>query len=135
MTEMKEKIYPTLPTIRENPSAPDIELNEMGNDQGHIYRLKVITDIQKFLETEISNRDAFSKKYFRVARIVSNIDNVLIGITICAGGAGAVMLATGVGAPIALGLEIGGVATGAISLIGNIAVNKTTIKAEKTFKN
>ena len=22
MTEMKEKIYPTLPTIRENPSAP-----------------------------------------------------------------------------------------------------------------
>ena len=23
---MKEKIYPTLPTIRESPSAPDIEL-------------------------------------------------------------------------------------------------------------
>ena len=28
MTEMKEKIYPTLPTIRESPSAPDIELTE-----------------------------------------------------------------------------------------------------------
>ena len=35
MTEIKEKIYPTLPNIRENPSAPAIELNEMGNDQGH----------------------------------------------------------------------------------------------------
>ena len=134
MTEMKDKIYPILPTIREDPSAPDIELTEMGNDQGHTYRLKVITDIQKFLETEINNRDVFSKKYFRVARIVSNIDNVLIGITICAEGAGAVLLATGVGSPIALGLGISGAATGAISLLGNIAVKKTTIKAEKHLK-
>ena len=90
MTQMKEKIYPTLPTIRESPSAPDIELTEMEKDQGHAYRLNVITDVQKFLETEISKRDAFSKKYFRVARIVSNMDSVLIGITICAEGAGAV---------------------------------------------
>ena len=134
MTEMKEKIYPTLPTIRKDPSAPDIELTEMGNDQGHTYRLKVITDIQKFLETEISKRDAFSKKYFRVARIVSNIDSVLIGITICAEGAGAVLLATSEGSPIALGLGISGAATGAISLLDNIAVKKTTIKAEKHLK-
>ena len=134
MTEMKDKIYPILPTIREDPSAPDIERTEMGNDQGHTYRLKVITDIQKFLETEINNRDAFSKKYFRIARIVSNIDNVLIGITICAEGAGAVLLATGVGSPIALGLGISGAATGAFSLLGNIAVKKTTIKAEKHLK-
>ena len=134
MTEMKDKIYPILSTIREDPSAPDIELTEMGNDLGHTYRLKVITDIQKFLETEISNRDAFSKKYFRVARIVSNIESVLIGITICAESAGAVLLATGVGSPIALGLGISGAATGAISLFGNIAVKKTTIKAEKHLK-
>ena len=131
---MKDKIYPILSTIREDLSAPDIELTEMGNDQGHTYRLKVITDIQKFLETEISKRDAFSKKYFRVARIVSNIDSVLIGITICAEGAGAVLLATGIGSPIALGLGISGAATGAISLLGNVAVKKTTIKAEKHLK-
>ena len=134
MTEMKDKIYPKLPSIREDPSAPDIDLTEMGNDQGHTYRLRVITDIQEFLETEISKREAFSKKYFRVARIVSNIDSVLIGITICAEGAGAVLLATGVASPIALGLGISGAATGAISLLGNIAVKKTTIKAEKHLK-
>ena len=131
---MKEKIYPTLPTIRESPTAPAIELAEMGNDQGHTYRLKVISDKQKFLEDEISKREAFSKKYFRVARIVSNIDSVLIGITICAEGAGAVLLATGIGAPIALGLGISGATTGAISLFGNIAVRKTTLKAEKHLK-
>ena len=134
MTEMKEKIYPTLPNIRESPSAPAIELNEIENDQGHSHRLKVITDAQKFLEEEISERESFSKKYFRVAKYVSVVDSVLIGITVCAEGVGAVLLATGVAAPIALGLGISGVATGAISLFGNIAVRKTTIKAEKHLK-
>ena len=101
MTEMKEKIYSTLPDIRESPSAPAIELKNL-NDKGHLYRLSVITDVQKFLE-EISKREAFSKKYFRVAKYVSVVDSVLIGITVCAEGAGAVLLATGVAAPIALG--------------------------------
>ena len=61
-------------------------------------------------------------------------DNVLIGITVCVEGVGAVLLSTGVGAPFAVGLGIGGAATGAISLIGNIVVKKTTIKAEKHLK-
>ena len=133
MTEMKEKIYPTLPNIREDPSAPNI-VNGGLDDQGHSYRLKVITDVQKFLEEEINKRDAFSKKYFRVVRIINIADNVLIGVTVCAEGAGAVILSTGVGAPLAVALGISGAATGAISLIGNIVVKKTTTKAEKHLK-
>ena len=69
-----------------------------------------------------------------MAKYVNVVDSVLIGITVCAEGAGAVLLATGVAAPIALGLGISGVATGAISLFGNIAVRKTTIRAEKHLK-
>ena len=130
---MKEKIYPTLPDIRKSPSAPAIELKNL-NDKSHSYRLMVITDVHNFLEEEISKREAFSKKYFRVAKYVSVVDSVLIGITVCAEGAGAVLLTTGVAAPIALGLGISGVATGAISLFGNIAVRKTTIRAEKHLK-
>ena len=133
MTEIKEKIYPTLLTIRENPSASAIAFSEMGNDQGHSHRLKFISDVQKFLEEEISKREAFSKKYFRVAKYVSVVDSVLIGVTVCAEAAGAVLLATGVASPIALGLGISGVATGAISF-GNVAVRKTTIRAEKHLK-
>ena len=133
MTEMKEKIYPSLPDIRESPSAPAIELENL-NDKGHSYRSKVITDVQKFLEEEISKREAFSKKYFRVAKYVNVVHSVLIAITVCAEGAGAVLLATGVAAPIALGIGISGVVTGAISLFGNIAVRKTTIRAEKHLK-
>ena len=130
---MKEKIYPTLSNIREQPTAPDI-VNDGLDDRGHSYRLKVISDVQKFLEDEIQKRDAFSKKYFRVARIINLADNALIGINICVEGAGAVVLATGVGAPFAVALGISGAATGAISLIGNIVVKKTTTKAEKHLK-
>ena len=58
--EMKEKLYPTLPSERENPSAPAIEM-EVIDDGRHSYRLKVISEVQKFLENEITKRDAFSK--------------------------------------------------------------------------
>ena len=130
---MKEKIYPTLPTIREQPTAPGI-VNDEIDDRSHSYRLKVILDVQKFFEEEINKRDAFSKKYFRVAKISNITDNVLIGITVLAEAAGAVLLSTGVGAPIALGLGISGAATVGISIIGNIVGRKTTIKAEKHLK-
>ena len=130
---MKEKIYPTLPTIREQPTAPGI-VNDINDDRGHSYRLRVITDVQKFLEEEIQKRDAFSKKYFRMANIVNMVDNALIVVTIGAEGTGAVLLSTGVGAPFALALGISGAVTGGISLIGNIFSKKATTKAEKHLK-
>ena len=133
MTEMKEKIYPTLPTIREQPTAPNV-VNGGSDDRGHSYRLKIIREVQEFLEGEIKNREAFSKKYFRIAKVVNMIDNTLITITIGAEGTSAVLLSTGVGAPFALALGISGVVTGAISLIGNIFSKKATTKAEKHLK-
>ena len=132
MTEMKEKIYPELPTIRENPSAPVV--NGGSDDRGHGYRLKIIREVQNFLEEEINKRDAFSKKYFRIAKVVNMVDNALIVVTIGAEGTGAVLFSTGVGAPFALALGISGVVTGAVSLIGNIFSKKATTKAEKHLK-
>ena len=133
MTEMKEKIYPTLPTIREQPTAPNV-VNGGSDDRGHSYRLKIIREVQEFLEEEIKNREAFSKKYFRIAKVVNMVDNGLIVVTIGVEGAGAVLLSTGVGSPFALALGISGVVTGAISLIGNIFSKKATTKAEKHLK-
>ena len=130
---MKEKIYPTLPTIRETPNAPPV-VNGGEDDRGHSYRLKIIREVQEFLEEEIKNRESFSKKYFRIAKVVNIIDNTLITITIGAEGTSAVLLSTGVGAPFALALGISGVVTGAISLIGNIFSKKATTKAEKHLK-
>ena len=133
MTEMKEKIYPELPTIREQPTAPNV-VNGGSDDRGHSYRLKIIREVQEFLEEEIKNREAFSKKYFRIAKVVNIVDNALITITIGAEGTSAVLLFTGVGAPFALALGISGVVSGAISLIGNIFSKKATTKAEKHLK-
>ena len=130
---MKERnIYPELPTIREQPTAPIV--NNGSDDRGHSYRLKIIREVQNFLEEEINKRDAFSKKYFRIAKVVNMIDNTLITITIGAEGTSAVLLSTGVGAPFALALGISGVITGAVSLIGNIFSKKATTKAEKHLK-
>ena len=133
MTEMKDKIYPTLPAIRKQPTAPNV-VNGGEDDRGHSYRLNVIRDIQKFFEEEIKQREAFSKKYFRIAKVVNIVDNALITITIGAEGVGAILLATGAGAPFALALGISGAATGLISLIGNIFSKKATTKAEKHLK-
>ena len=66
--EMKE-IYPKLPT------APPIE------NQGQGYRLQKINEIQAFLKKEVATREALSKKYSRAAKIVDNVDTVLITIT------------------------------------------------------
>ena len=133
MTEMKEKIYPELSTIREQPTAPNV-INGGSDDRGHSYRLNIIREIQAFLEGEIKNREAISKKYFRMAKVVNTVDNALITITIGAEGTGAVLLATGVGSPFALALGITGVVTGAVSLFGNIFNKKATTKAEKHLK-
>ena len=130
---MKEKIYPTLPTIREQPTAPNV-VNGGSDDRGHSYRLKIIREVQEFLEGEIKNREAFSKKYFRIAKVVNMVDNTLITITVGAEGTSAVLLSTGVGVPFSLALGISGAVTGAISLIGNIFSKKATTKAEKHLK-
>ena len=129
MTEMTDKIYPSLPTIREAPTAPPVD-----DDRGHSYRLNIIRDVQKFLEEEIKKRESFSKKYFRIAKVVNIVDNTLITITIGAEGAGTILLATGAGAPFAVALGISGAVTGIISLIGNIFSKKATTKAEKHLK-
>ena len=126
MTEMKEKIYPILPEIREQPTAP--------NNQGHSYRLNIIREIQAFLEEEIKNREAFSKKYFRIAKAVYVVDVSLISITVGAEGTAAVLVSTGVGAPFALALGISGAVTGIVSIFGSIFSKKATTKAEKHLK-
>ena len=130
---MKEKIYPELPTIREQPTAPNI-VNNDSDDRGHSYRLKKISDIQKFFEDEIEKRDAFSKKYFRIAKVVYMVDNGLVSVTVGAEVTAAVLFSTGIGAPFALALGISGAVSGVVSIIGNYFSKKARTKAEKHLK-
>ena len=133
MTELTDKLYPTLPGIREDPSAPPV-INGGTDDRGHTYRLKYIQDIQRYFEEEIKQRQAFSKKYFRIAKIINTIDRGLITVTVCVGATGAALLATGAGSVLGVALEVSGAVTGGISLIGNIVSKKAATKAEKHLK-
>ena len=119
--EMKE-IYPKLPT------APPIE------DQGQGYRLQKINEIQVFLEKEVATREALSKKYFRAARIVDNVDTVLITITLGGGAGGVALLSTVIATPAVLAIEGVALFTGFLSIIGKYSVKKSTSKAEKHEK-
>ena len=117
--EMKENTYPRLPT------APPIE------DQGQGYRLQKINEIQAFLEKEVATREALSKKYFRAAKIVDNVDTVLITITLGAGAGGIGLLSTVVAEPTVIVIEGVALFTGLLSIIGKYSVKKSTSKAEK----
>ena len=129
---MKDKVYPELSTIRETPTAPVV--NGGADDHGHSYRLNVIRDVQKFLEEEIKKREGFSKKYFRIAKVVNIVENVLITVSCGAETTGFILFTTVVGSPVGAALGISGAAIGAISLIGNIFSKKATTKAEKHLK-
>ena len=130
MTEMTDKIYPKLSTIREDPTAPPV-VNVEGGDRGHGYRLKYIQDVQRFLEEEIKQREAFSKKYFRISRIINIVDNGLAAVTLGIGGTGGALMVTGVGAPIAAVLAISGGVIGGITIIGKFCSRKAMFKAIK----
>ena len=120
--EMKENLYPRLPTD------PPIE------DQGQGYRLQKINEIKIFLEKEVETREALSKKYFRTARIVDNVDTVLIVITLCVGAGGVALLSMVVPTPAVIVIEGVALSTGLLSMIGKYSVKKATSKAEKHEK-
>ena len=120
--EMKENLYPKLPT------APPIE------DQGQGHRLQKINEIQAFLENEVTTRGALSKKYFRAANIVDNVDTVLIAITLGGGAGGIGLLSTVIAAPTVIVVELVALFTGFLSIIGKYSVKKSTSKAEKHEK-
>ena len=107
--EMKE-IYPKLPT------APPIE------DHGQGYRLQKINEIQTFLEKEVETREALSKKYFRAAKIVDNVDTVFITIITGAGAGCISLLSTIVAAPAVIAIEGVALFTGLLSIIGKYSV-------------
>ena len=87
-----------------------------------------------FLEKEVETREALSKKYFRAAKIVDNMDTVLITITIGAGAGGISLLSTIVASSAVIAIEGVALFTGLLSIIGKYSVKMSMSKAEKHEK-
>ena len=96
--------------------------------------MQKINEIQAFLEQEVTTREALSKKYFKAARIVDNLDTDLITITLGGGAGGVAFLSTIVAAPIGIAIEGVSLFTELLSMIGKNSVKKSTPKAEKSEK-
>ena len=79
-------------------------------------------------------RKALSKKYFRAARIVDNVDTDLIAITIGGGAGGIGLLSTVIAAPVVIAIEGVALFTGLLSIIGEYSIKKSTSTAEKQEK-
>ena len=120
--EMKENLYPRVPT------ALPID------DQGQGYRLQKINEIQMFLEKEVVSREALSKKYFRAARIVDNLDTVLIAITLGGRAGHRLVVNGGCSTHSHSDRRSGAFFTGLFIVIGKYSVKKSTCKAEKHEK-
>ena len=96
--------------------------------------MQKINEIQAFLEREVATREALSKKYFRAAKIVDNVDTVLISITLGAGAGGIALLSTVVTSSVVIPLEGMALFTGLLSIIGKYSVKKSMSTAEKHEK-
>ena len=79
-------------------------------------------------------REALSKKYSRAAKIVDNVDTVLITLTLGAGAGGIALLSTVVASPIVIPLEGVALFTGLLSIIEKYSVKMSTSNAEKHEK-
>ena len=93
-----------------------------------------MNEIQAFLEKEVATREALSKKYFRAASIVDNVDTVLIAIPLGGGAGGIGLLSMVIAAPAVIAIEGVALFTGFLSIIGKYSVTKSTSKAEKHEK-
>ena len=76
-----------------------MEINEIDDNEGHIYRLKKIDEIHEILSTERDKRNKLSTKYNRGVHIIGVIDNCLGVATIGLGVTGVGLLSIIVAAP------------------------------------
>ena len=105
----------------------------VGND-GHIYRIIKIYEIQEILIAERDKRNELSTKYNRGVNIIGVIDNC-IGVTaigLCITGVG--LLSTIAAASAVIGMEAVSIVMGLIRVVGNHAIKKMSLNIEKHEK-
>ena len=91
-----KRLYPPLDDMA---SAPP--------DEGHIYHLKKIEEVEKFLMEEINQREKIYNKFKRYSTSVRLVDHALITATVISGSGSIAALCTGVGLPVSI--VLGGV--------------------------
>ena len=110
MSVYNDKIYPEI------PSAP-LE------DDSQKYRMVKIAEMEKFLRSEINNREQLSKKFKRYSTTTRIADTALISGIVITGAGSITLLSTGIGLPASIALA-------SISLL----LSMGTVITRKTIK-
>ena len=108
-----------------------MEIDETDGNDGHIYRLKKIDEIQEILIAERDKRNELSTQYTRGVNIIGVIDNCLDVTAIELGITGVGLLSTIVAAPAVIGMEAVSIVMGLLRVIGNRDIKKMSLKIEK----
>ena len=111
-----------------------MEIDEIDDKDGHIYRLKKIDEIQEILIAERDKRNELSLKYNEGVNVISVIDHCLGVTAIGLGLTGVGLLSTIVAAPALIGMEAVSIVMGLLRVVGNQAIKKMSLKIEKHEK-
>ena len=111
-----------------------MEIDETDGNDGHIYRLRKIDEIQEILIAERDKRNEFSTKYNREVNIIGVINNCLGVTAIVLGITGVGLLSTIVAAPAVIGMEAVTIVMGLLRVVGNRAIKKMSLTIEKREK-
>lgn len=113
---------------KREPTAPPLYPKLDGiQDNGMTFRLKQISEIRTFLESENETRSRLRRRYKSIYNTFFYISTASGVIAVGAGTAGMTVLGTGIGAPITLPLGIVSIAMGAAS-VGASALCKVLLK-------
>ena len=82
-----------------------MEIDEIDGNDGHIYRIKKIDEIQEILIAESDKRNELGTKYNRGVNIIDVIDNCLGVTAFGLGITGVGLLSTIVAAPDVIGMK------------------------------
>ena len=111
-----------------------MEIDETDGNDEHIYRLKLIDEIQEILIAERDKRNERSTKYNRGVNIIGVIGNCLAVTAIWLGITGVGLLSTIVAAPAIIGMKAVTIVMGLLRVVGNRAIKKMSLKIEKHEK-
>ena len=105
-----------------------MEIDETDGNNGHIYRLKKIDELQEILIADREKQNQLSIKYNRGVNIIGVIDNCFgvtaneLRIT------GVSLLSTIVAATAVIGMKAVSIFMGLLRFVGNRAIKKMSLK-------
>ena len=111
-----------------------MEIDAIDGNDGHIYRIKKIDEIQEILIAERNKQNDLSTKYNRGVNVIGLLDKCLgvTAIELCITGVG--LLSTIVAAPAVIAMEAVSIVKGLIPVVGNNAIKKMSLKNMKRLR-